>query len=217
MKKLLFLVTMLLLAAAPAMAAIATTAHDLSGDNAGTNDEICVYCHTPHGADITVTLAPLWNRSTTTVAATLYQGVAIDATMTQASINQTDAPLCLSCHDGTVAETLKNEPNNNGPTDLSGYSWGSGPANLTTNMNNDHPIGFDFTAVAGGDAGTGPDAEIHDKPTVEAVGGMSGALSYGGGDDMWCSSCHDVHDNSNPPFLRMSNASSALCTTCHIK
>ncbi len=32
-----------------------------------------------------------------------------------------------------------------------------------------------------------------------------------------CASCHNVHDPANGTFLRMSNASSALCLTCHNK
>ncbi|MEO6486324.1 MAG: cytochrome c3 family protein, partial [Thermoanaerobaculia bacterium] len=34
---------------------------------------------------------------------------------------------------------------------------------------------------------------------------------------MQCASCHNVHDPLNVPFLNISNAASALCTTCHIK
>jgi predicted CXXCH cytochrome family protein len=32
-----------------------------------------------------------------------------------------------------------------------------------------------------------------------------------------CGSCHDPHNTGNGTFLRMSNAASALCTTCHNK
>ncbi len=32
-----------------------------------------------------------------------------------------------------------------------------------------------------------------------------------------CATCHNVHDNTSGTFLRMSNASSALCLTCHNK
>jgi len=31
-----------------------------------------------------------------------------------------------------------------------------------------------------------------------------------------CGSCHNVHNNTNTPFLRISNVNSALCTTCHL-
>ena len=32
-----------------------------------------------------------------------------------------------------------------------------------------------------------------------------------------CATCHNVHDNTNVPFLRVNNAASGLCLTCHIK
>lgn len=32
-----------------------------------------------------------------------------------------------------------------------------------------------------------------------------------------CASCHDPHSDTNPTFLRMSNAQSAVCLTCHNK
>jgi len=32
-----------------------------------------------------------------------------------------------------------------------------------------------------------------------------------------CATCHDPHSSANPTFLRISNAGSAVCLTCHIK
>ena len=32
-----------------------------------------------------------------------------------------------------------------------------------------------------------------------------------------CASCHDPHSTTNPTFLRVSNAGSGLCLTCHTK
>lgn len=32
-----------------------------------------------------------------------------------------------------------------------------------------------------------------------------------------CATCHDPHTSSTPTFLRMSNTSSALCLSCHVK
>ena len=79
-------------------------------------------------------------------------------------------------------------------------------------MNNDHPIGFNYTVA---DAG---DAELVAKATVETALG-AGALSYGGGDQMWCSSCHDVHNtkNTGTKFLWVADNHSNLCLSCHKK
>ncbi len=211
MKKVIVLAAAALLFATPALAVIANTAHDLSLVNGGTSTETCVYCHTPHSADTTVTLAPLWNRSTALATGSVYAGVDLETSttnqMTITAINQTDAPLCLSCHDGSVSETLVNEPNN-GNTDLTGYTFGSAAANLGTDMSNDHPIGFSYSDAAG------TDTELVAFATVDAT--LSSPF-FGAANDMWCSSCHDVHDDTNSPFLRISNDSSNLCLACHIK
>ncbi len=207
MKKLLAVLALALIAT-PAFAAgtIVGSKHDLKAYSTGA--EVCVFCHTPHGADTSVTRAPLWNRSTTAAAGTVYVGVELNATgMTIGSINATDAPLCLSCHDGVVTETLRNEPNTGTTVAVPATS---ASANLGTDMSNDHPIGFSFATVAA-------DTGIRTKAIIEGTGGMAGALSYGGSDMVWCSSCHDVHDNTAAPFLRIANNSSALCVACHIK
>ena len=46
-----------------AVAAIAGSPHDLGGNTAADNGEVCVFCHTPHGAATGATeSAPLWNK-----------------------------------------------------------------------------------------------------------------------------------------------------------
>jgi len=76
---------------------------DLSRNDYG---EVCVYCHTPHGAS-TVVAAPLWNRTATSAAYALYNRPT-SATVTQPGVNSLT---CLSCHDGTVAiDSIINMP-----------------------------------------------------------------------------------------------------------
>lgn len=73
--------------------------------------EVCVYCHTPHGANSSPTgvKLPLWNRTMKTTTYTTYD----QANLTQA-IAATPGPnslSCLSCHDGTVAiDSIINMP-----------------------------------------------------------------------------------------------------------
>ena len=194
MKKIVVFAVMMLVAGS-AFAAITGTPHDLSAAATET-DEICVYCHTPHGAGA-AGFAPLWNR-TTINAATVYNSATLDAAVSLASVNTSDAPLCLSCHDGaSLGSALNNPPAGGTPTGLTEITGG---ANIGTDLSNDHPIGFNY-----GDAATA-DAEINGSITLPIFDG-----------DMWCSSCHDVHDNSNTPFLQLANGGSALCLTCHIK
>lgn len=73
--------------------------------------EVCVYCHTPHTANITLD-APLWNR--TRLLGTVYQTYDLLGTssLTQPVIQPGAQSLtCLSCHDGTIAvDSIINMP-----------------------------------------------------------------------------------------------------------
>lgn len=79
--------------------------------NPSRNDygEVCVYCHTPHGANSTLPQAPLWNRTNPGNTYTLYNiTLTSGQTPTQPGVNSLT---CLSCHDGTVAiDSIINMP-----------------------------------------------------------------------------------------------------------
>lgn len=100
---------------------IANTRHNLtqgSNPNAGAMNtvrnnygEVCVYCHTPHGAN-TVAKAPLWNRSlpTDTVFQTYDKLNTSSLTQTVSQPGAASLP-CLSCHDGSQAiDAILNMP-----------------------------------------------------------------------------------------------------------
>ncbi|MCB1915273.1 MAG: hypothetical protein KDG52_06100 [Rhodocyclaceae bacterium] len=76
--------------------------------------QVCVYCHTPHGASSTVE-APLWNRtrkSHTFQTYDLLNTVTLTQTVTQPGPNSLT---CLSCHDGTTAvDSIINMPGSGG-------------------------------------------------------------------------------------------------------
>ena len=203
MKKVLLAVALVALMAGTSFANIGGSAHDFSTLLPAVTDEICIYCHTPHNADTIVTDAPLWDHVTTTATYTLYSSSTLNATMNQPS---GISKLCLSCHDNTVA--VDSFGTNVGASTIS--TFGTGTANLGPNgLSDDHPVGFTYdTTLAGNDGG------LNDPATDAAVA----ALLFGS--QMECASCHDVH-NQGPvgalSLLRIDNAGSALCTTCHIK
>ena len=68
-------------------------------------DQICVFCHTPHGANTNLTSAPLWNKAIPTTATySVYSTGTMQATApTTAGIQASASIACLSCHDGTQA------------------------------------------------------------------------------------------------------------------
>jgi predicted CXXCH cytochrome family protein len=206
-----------------ALQSIADSKHDLSsasgsGGITSDYDEICVFCHTPHMADTSNANAPLWNRDQTgiTINATLYNSATLDpdskGNAVYNSIVASDAPLCLSCHDGgTLANGLVNPPNSNiaDPTLVGGSNADgtiSATADIGLELHDDHPIGMVYQ-------------DVYDNTTTEfraPVGGKVSTLPLYNG-VMWCSSCHDVHDQTNYPFLATDNNQSGLCLTCHLK
>lgn len=187
-----------LAATGSALAGISGTSHDLSSLNYGGSDanQVCIYCHTPHNATAQV---PLWNRDLSVATYTMYDSYTEN--YTHPTEIGGSSVLCLSCHDGTIALNSVHSGNiNAAPADFI-----EGNALLGTDLSNDHPISFSYqTSIDGGDTGLF-------AASVPAVA----ALLEGG--KVQCSSCHDVHDNTFDPFLRMANTGSALCLTCHNK
>ena len=176
-------------------ASMVGTAHDLSARGWGSN-QICIFCHTPHNA-AAAQLAPLWNHGSTVATFTLYSSTTLNAIPGQPAGT---SKACLSCHDGTVAiDTYGTRTGTNTMT---------GAALVGIDLSNDHPVSFTYDstlATADGGLVTPGSASL---VTV-------GIPLFGG--NLECASCHQVHDNTNGNFLRVSNAGSALCLKCHTK
>ena len=218
-------------------AAIVGSLHDLSGGTANT-DQVCIFCHTPHGADTTAPV-PLWNKVLDNAGFTEYTSSTLDGTT---DITTSVSLACLSCHDGSQAmDTVLNQPGTGGYDAAGaeidagniGVIAGAGPfPNLTKDLSDDHPVSVQY---AGGgltwntiQAGNNVADSANDKSFVDpvynagtdkmAVGSLplyegSGAAT---GPLVECASCHDPH-SSNATFLRISNAASAVCVSCHVK
>ena len=170
------------------LADITGTAHDLT---AGSGGNPCSYCHTPHGTTI-----PVWSHTLSTAVYTIYESSSLDAVVGQPTGS---SKLCLSCHDGTVALTDTVFAPGGGDTYIS-----SEVGNLSTDLSNDHPISFVYSAaLAAGD--------IQIKPPSS----LPGEFRLSTSDELQCSTCHDPHDNKHGKFLVASNQGSALCIVCH--
>lgn len=269
---------------------IANTRHNMTqrqavgGPNSGLmnpyrNDyrEVCVYCHTPHGANSNVTL-PLWNRTIKSTTYTTYDQLGT-STITQPITQPGAASLsCLSCHDGqTAIDSVINMPgsgrylaaqatsqnntflnawvNSPGPQAtvhlgldpvanngcLACHSAGAGFVGagatdftafvIGQDLRNDHPVGVRFPAAGPGVDFNQPgatrgsirwfDTNSNSFPDTREVR----LYDTGQGFEVECASCHDPHgvpsagpgSTFNPSFLRVNNAASALCLTCHVK
>lgn len=136
--------------------------------------EVCVFCHTPHGAsqEGVKIRAPIWNRNLSPAHYQMYDQVWSKSF--EAKPNDPGRPtgysrLCLSCHDGTIAlGSLINKPGSGGfdpggrnPIEME-YPTGQTPAGplgsipvgdgvtqqatrvLGRDLRNDHPISMRF-------------------------------------------------------------------------
>jgi predicted CXXCH cytochrome family protein len=187
------------------LAAVSTTKHNLSISGPGTvkassESQICIFCHTPHNA---APNSPLWNRRSTGSVFTPYSSTTAIATPGQptgASI------LCLSCHDGTIAlgEILSSSTAISMAGGVSTMPVGAG--RLGTDLSDDHPISFNYTAALASQRG-----ELVNPST------LTGAVKLDRNGQLQCTSCHNPHDDTNGKFLVMANTRSALCQSCHVK
>lgn len=218
---------LLLLLAAGSLSLSATivgTKHDMSSTGPGvkTNtNQTCVFCHTPHGSATAANqVIPLWNKTTTvTTGFTMYNSTnnplsslqgTVDATPTGASM------ACFTCHDGSQAiGNMVNLPNGvasltytaGGGVNATGFI-ATGTGLLGKDLTNDHPVAITYQQNL--------DATLV-NPTTFTTTGVRLFPTNANGSKVQCASCHNVHDNTNAPFLRVSIASSAICTACHIK
>jgi predicted CXXCH cytochrome family protein len=202
----------LILACGVAVAGIDGTSHDLSA--ADTNSEVCVFCHTTHGASAN---GPLWNHAASTHSGSygVYADPSgtLDATLGTFDANDgSTSSMCMTCHDGTVGiGALVNDPNVGG-TPSNSADIMPGDANLGTDLSNDHPVNFSYTSTL-----ASTDGELVD-PGVQGASLAAGLNLYGtGGDEVQCATCHDPHSDTNPSFLTVGNSGSALCDSCHMK
>ena len=177
--------------------------HSLSDTRAVSEEQVCVFCHTPHNATPNV---PLWNRSATVASPPIYSSSTLRSTVTPPTSADV-SKLCLSCHDGTVA--LGDTVNNGLIPFLQGNNYKLPPSsaanlNNTNGFSDDHP--FAFVPLAG--------TEIR----VPAPGDP---VKLDGNGKVQCTSCHQPHVPNNDPtvgkFLVKANLRSAICVTCHTR
>ena len=195
----------LALAAAPGLAGIATTKHNLSASGPGalkaaSETQICVFCHTPHNS---APSGPLWNRRMPGSVYTPYTS----STMKSAPGQPTGASLlCLSCHDGTIA--LGDVLSRATPIAMSAgvTTLPTGASRLGTDLSNDHPVSFVYSATLASARG-----ELVSPAT------LTGRVRLDSTGQLQCTACHDPHDDTNGKFLVVPNQGSALCQTCHVK
>lgn len=203
----MLILCLLSLIAMSARAQIAGSGHDFSG-NTWSGGKICLPCHTPHRADQTISDAPLWNHETHDTIYSLYSSPTIDAVIEQPG---EVSKLCLSCHDGVVALDSFG-----GAT---GNTFITESANISTDLSDDHPVGFDWDHQSTGPPGSeggitcNPCHDVYQNPMW-----VSPLIFFGpdGDKKVECATCHDPHNSESfQKMLRISLFGSELCLHCH--
>ena len=254
----LLLLSAISLTAFSVSASVVDTKHNLSHWGPGTfkavsESRVCIFCHTPHNSN---PAGPLWSHKLS--AATTFKKyssptlrILVDPDTRTSSGYDTSTitgatKLCLGCHDGLTAlgaittsrgsitiemvggiETLSGEE--------SGYDEGAG----TVNIQNKHPVSFDYDAdlitkintdtatpdykgavyALPSDATNGTVINLRVKEAVRRAGGK-----------IECTICHDPHTNRATtnytallPFWVSSSIDDpswldpyeAVCASCH--
>ncbi len=191
---------------------IANTKHDLSATSTAaikstTQTDTCVFCHISHNSQPGVA-RPLWSHTMTTATLTwnptkTVRGTTLPSDITGAQLAGSRA--CMSCHDGTVA--LGDLMNGVDGT-VTGPNAPAGKLNTGVNyfnpaqMDSNHPLGVQKPSAVAGFTG------------FKTVSPTS-AVNYDGAGNVQCGSCHNPHDNTYAPFLKVNNSGGAICLTCH--
>jgi predicted CXXCH cytochrome family protein len=217
----IMIIEVVLLSAAAAMAAsVVGSKHDLKS---GSNTETCAFCHTPHFANAAIE-APLWNKRITNMDSfTMYSSPTINTSIPSRPSGVSLA--CLGCHDDVGAGSAASSTDVHGVINAPGSGLGSviyggnctkchnpRPDDVSPllkigpNLTNDHPISMTYPTAA-------QDTGFFIPPNLQK--GWSDVPLYGG--KVECPTCHNVHDPSKAPFLRIANTGSALCLKCHKK
>ena len=184
---------------------------------------VCVFCHTPHNAVNTSSLAPLWNRALPPEGQnyTMYESDYFNQIVNpRPSLPTGSSRVCLSCHDGTLAlnsyggPILGGDHGSSSPTTMPSDVTPSKNSNLTTDLSDDHPISFAYTT------------DLASRAQLVAPSALPPAIKLDKGGNLQCTACHDPHDNEFGHFLVMNNGdpskpgynpavTSPLCVTCH--
>ena len=230
------------LSPAAAFGAVSTTQHNLSvsGPNtavrATTEAGICVFCHTPHGAN---QQRAIWNHVVSGNASFNWGGTTQTTTGTPlptalASFSSTTLK-CLSCHDGSVAlGSVTNAGGGvagvialGGTHQTGGLLNGTAGANRVGfggNLSGNHPVGIPYAGQTGS-AITNPVASGYYAPTQTGCTNSStwcttantniNLIVNGAVRQVDCTSCHDPHGTTNAYLLVVPTTGSQICLACH--
>lgn len=207
------------LAPKAAGAGVAGSPHDISSI---TGLGVCQSCHHPHH----VPNSPLlWNHVLSTATYKWSDWTATTGGTTLPTNIDTwtgTTRNCLSCHDGTVERGKTYDPAQTKGTVLTGAFVIAPVTAGVGDLKGNHPVAVPFPL--GGVKNTyngisnGANAVLSGWATPTKVKIFNDGTPTATNNGIECASCHNPHDNATAqPFLRLTNAGSAICLDCHVK
>lgn len=215
------------------------TVHDFNAIFHSSYDS-CSFCHISHTIDDSSESAALaleWNHEIPANATyKVYSSAMLKTLNLSGDLSTANAfysMVCLSCHDGSVAiGALYRMPDNfTFNTTTIATVAADGPSRLV-GANNDlsqtHPVNFSYdgalSAADSGlwDVGMGTNVRqigttsltaVRASLTNDTYGALQQPILFNG--TIQCTSCHNPHSETNPPFLRVSVQDNKLCFKCH--
>lgn len=211
-----------LLLAATASASVINTKHNLAhwspyAYRAVSENRVCIFCHTPHNAN---PAGPLWSHqlsgastfkkySSSTLRILVDAGAKTESGYTSSGDASTvtgATKLCLGCHDGltalgaittgggskTIEMTIEN---------LGGQSSGYDEDANTVNIQNKHPVSFNYnpTVLLNLTGGVSKKGAVYGMPTSgengTAINPFVAEMVRRAGGRIECTICHDPHEN----------------------
>jgi hypothetical protein len=166
--------------------------------------QICIFCHTPHSANVEGG-APLWNRRFSTETFSRYSSGTLQIRLKSATTTATagydaswqpdgSSKLCLSCHDGVnTTDHRLGDVLNGGPIAMTNdVITGIASFNPTNNKmkTGHHPVSFVYDATI-------RDAILSSKPsyTLPPTSGALAVVKLDKNSKMQCTTCHNAHQN----------------------
>ncbi len=202
------------------VAGVGNTKHNLSASGPGgvkavSEDQICIFCHTPHNA---FPATPLWNHELTYVENYVnYWSPTLKSYASEADAPPIDgfSRLCLSCHDGTVAlgAVVRNR---GGEIEMSErYLLPTADGYLGTDLSGGHPVSIVFDEALQMLRNSTPGLLQLNWPVVDTDVRLYPTQN---GRGVQCTSCHDPHGGKGipgaPPFWRKQTYDD-VCLVCH--
>ena len=132
--------------------------------------------------------------------------------------------LCLSGHDGSITDAAWYQKTAGMGGDNNGFAISISPPNVgedgTVGLQNDHPVDFVYSVnLATADGGLKSPTEGAGQRFAYVPASSPLPLFKDTAQDVSgrveCATCHNPHNSTNDPFLRIANTASALCLACH--